>query len=80
MISLTDIECQTIEPRTWTYEHFQFALRDTTIGTLHSELSSSSISINIIHLMLARRNKSAILPLQHALQQSQTLANIHSLE
>jgi hypothetical protein len=51
--------------------------RNAKISTRSSELSS--ISINVIHLMLARRNNAAILPLQHTFQQGQTFADVDSL-
>ena len=47
-------------------------------AVVSSELTS--ISIDIIHLMLARRDNSAILPPKHTFQQSQTFADIDRLE
>jgi hypothetical protein len=90
MILLTEMRVDSISsPRTGThltFGHLLFLIRSRTrsrngtTGTAPSELSSSSISINIIHLMLARRDQSAVLlPLQHTFQQSQPLANVDSL-
>lgn len=44
-----------------------------------SQSELASIRINVIHLMLAGGYDGSILPLDHTLEQSQPLANIHRL-
>jgi hypothetical protein len=79
MMLLTGVKIERISVLQWTFVNCSCTAPNATISTLPSELRSSCISINIVHLMLARRDKSSILPLQHTFQQSQTLSNVDGL-